>query len=188
MKHLTVLQMPVHATAAAGVLAMLSLCAAEPIAAAGYTSTYTTEFTRDLPDAVYKSVDGRGRVTYSSNWPKDTVGIEEIAIGTGPPGQYIEASRRRYEQISKAAQTLANAREKRQAEREEEEKKRLERLALQKSARPQVYERRVYVGWNPLWWSLPHSGRYHAPHRHSSHPQRPGLSRSRPLQPGRPLR
>ena len=161
----------------------------ETAVAAEVPASYVTEFESELPEAVYKSVDGRGRVTYSRNRPEDTVMIEEITIEPGPPAEYIEDSRQRYGKLRKAAAELAEYREKRLAEREEEEKKRLERLALQRSARPQVYERRVYVGWNPLWWSYPHKVHHRVPYKRASHPQHGSAPlRSTPLQPGKPLR
>ena len=148
------------------------------------STTYLTEFKADIPVAVYKSVDAAGRITYSTDWPDDTVSIEEIPIAPGPSDQRIEANRQRGGQLRQAALGLSKAREQRLAEREEKEKKRLERLALQRSARPPVCERPVYVGWHPRWWVYPHAGWHRAwPHGHAA----AGHRGSRDLQRGSPL-
>jgi len=170
-------------------LALIS--AVQSLNASGYKALYATEYGSGYaPAVVYKSVDSTGKVTYSTTWPEDTVAIEEVAIKPGPSDEYVEDTRHRHEKIRETAQALTEAREKRAAKREEEEKKRLENLALRRSARPQVYERKVYVGWNPLWRLHPpvaHYGKY--PHKYPSHPlRRPGLSRGIPLRTGTSLR
>ncbi len=183
--------MTVRYSQTACMLGLLLISALQPLYASGYMTTYATEYASGcIPKAVYKSVDSTGKVTYSTTWPRDTVAIEEIAIKSGPSAGYIEETRQRHEKISEAVLELTEAREKRETAREAEENKRLERLALQRSARPQVYERKVYIGWNPLWRSYPpvgHYGKY--PHKHPSQPvHRPGLSRGIPIRTGISLR
>ena len=152
---------------------------------AGRSTTYLTEFSGDMPVPVYKSVDAGGRVTYSTHWPRDMVSIKEIAIERGPSNERVDANRQRYGQLRQAALDLGEAREKRQAEREEKEKKRLERLALERSVRPRVYERTVYVGWHPLGWKYPRAG-WHRERAHGYAAAHNRRSRNLPL--GAPLR
>lgn len=154
----------------AGVLMMALMPAVQ---AAGQSPTYPTAFRNGFPQAVYKSVDGSGRVTYSSTWSRESVKIDEVAIRPGPSQANRDQARERHEKIRDSALELQQAREQRQAERDEAEKRRLERLALQASARPQVYERRIVAGWFPVGWPHLH-GRYHhkRPHGQGSHPLR----------------
>ena len=165
----------------------MSIAVLGPLHAAGDTAGYVTELTADLPTTVYKTIDSDGKVSYSSHWPADTVSVEAISIGPSPTEALRQNQRERYDRIRRTAEDLSDARERRQAEREEQEKKRLQRLALQRAARPQVYERRVYVGWRPLWWPLPHAGPHHgSPHKHPSRVVGgPGLAPGTPLGPGR---
>lgn len=170
-----------------GLALLLSISAQGPVFAAGNNIGYVTEFTADLPTTVYKTTDSDGNVSYSSNLPADTVRIEAIPIGPAPTAAVRQDLRERYDRIRRTARNLSDAREQRQAEREEQEEKRLKRLALQRAARPQVYERRVYVGWRPLWWPLPHAGRHHRPFQKHPSPvvRGPGLAPGIPLGPGR---
>jgi hypothetical protein len=166
--------------AAASIIGLLFIAAVKPLYATGYMTAYSANL---KPGTVYKSVDASGNVTYSSARPQDSIAVEKITLQPGPSEEYIQKTRRRHERIMDAANELADAREQRQTEREEEEMKRLERLALQRSARPPVYERRVYVGWSPFWRPYPpvdHYPRY--PRKYPSHPiHRPGLSAGIPL-------
>jgi hypothetical protein len=172
------------------VAGLMALSFARPAFATQDTAGYVTEFNKESPAAVYRSIDGAGRVTYSMARPNDSVAVRKIAIEPGPAGETIEDNRQRYDRIRKTSLELAKAREQRQAEREEKERKRLEWLALQRSASPPAYERTVYVGWRPLWWHYPGVGRYH------KWPQRPqsasrqirGPLYSTPLLPGKRLK
>ena len=169
-------------------LALLLLLSAHgAVFAAEDIAGYVTEFIADSPTTVYKIIDSDGKVSYASGRPADSVSVEAISIGPAPSEAVRQDLRERYDRIRRTAQDLSDAREQRQAEREAQEKKRLERLALQRAARPQVVERRVYVGWRPLWWPSPHAGRDHGPfHKHPSHVARgPGLAPGIPLGPGR---
>ena len=164
----------------------LCCCATLPVVSAGeYTSAYVTEFKGGLPGTVFKSIDSTGKVSYSTSWPEDTVAIQAIPIEPGPSAAHQADNRQRFQKIKHAAEGMARAREKRQAQREEQEKKRLERLALQRAAKPQVYVERVYVGWHPLWWSSHrHGHRAMWPHK-IAHPslRRGDFTRGGPLQP-----
>ena len=162
-------------------LGLLVLTAVQSVDASGYLTKYDTA--SNTPGIVYKALDSAGKVTYSTHRPRDSVTIEEIAIIPGPVDEYVEDSRERLDRISETLKELTAAREQRQAQREEETKKRLERLALQRSTQPQVYERKVYVGWNPLWWPrfpVAHHANY--PHKPVFNPlHRPGLYSDRPV-------
>lgn len=186
--HVTGARMHIRFSFKAPMLGIILITVVQPLLASGYLLPYTTEYPSGYaPKAIYKSVDSAGKVTYSTTWPKDTVTVKEIAIKPGPTTEYVDDTRQRHEKIKDAALQLMEAREKREANREQEQNKRLERLALQQSAQPKVYERPVYVGWNPLWW--PHRVKSHRHHKYPSHPvQRPGLSRGLPLRTGARLR
>jgi hypothetical protein len=93
-----------------------------------------------------------------------------MRLKQSPSADTIDDNRKRYEKLSEGAATLAEARLKRQAEREAEQVKRLERLALIRSARPQIIEKKVVVGWNPLWHLYPGSHHRHTSKKHPSHP------------------
>ena len=160
--------MNVRFALAASISGVLLLTAVKPLHAAGYLSR-----------SVYKSVDSSGKVTYSSARPHGSVVIEKIRIEAGPPDEYIAETRERHEKITEIANQLTEARERRKSEREEEEIRRLEHLALQQAAKPQVVERRVYVGWRPLWWSSPPLDHYRKyPHQYSPSPIHPPGLRS----------
>ena len=154
---------------------------------AGYTGSYVTEFKGKTPAAVYKSVDDDGMVSYSSSWPTDTLSIEQITITPGPTEAVRQGNQERFQKIKQTMLELAEAREQRQAERDKREKERLERLALQRSVQPKVYERRVYVGWNPLWWTFPRAGHPgKSTHHKLHHPNhRTGRTPGVPLGPSR---
>ncbi len=157
-------------------LATVLEVAAGPLHATGYMTVYSG----DAPVPVYKSVDSSGKVSYSSARPRNAVALEQIRLEPGPSAESIDQARQRHEKIMATARELAATREQREAEREEEEMKRLERLALQRSIRPKVYERRIYVGWNSIWKPYPSVQRGHKypyPLSQPSHPRRhPGLS------------
>ncbi len=139
------------------------------VLAAERSATWTTVFDTAAPLAVYKSTDSRGQVTYTSIRPQDSVVIEEVAILPQPSEMNMDSARARFEKIRDTAQVLQEAREQRQADREEAERRRLERLALQARARPQVYERRIYVSGYPLWWPYPPGRQYReVPHTFGS--------------------
>lgn len=183
--------MTVRSSLTASMLGLLLISAVQMLFASGYVTSYTTDYTSGYaPEVVYKSVDSAGKVTYSTSWPKDIVAIEEVAIKPDPSKENVEASRQRQAKIRETALSLTQARNKRDADREEEEKKRLEKLAMQRSARPQVYEKKVYIGWSPIWWPrhvVAHAGKY--PDKYPSHhAPKPYLSHGIPLRSGTSLR
>jgi hypothetical protein len=111
---------------------------------------------------IYKYTDRDGKTTYSSSVKNDYVDVKEIAIALPPPARYAEEARLRSLKFEKVAEELGLAREKREALREEKEKKRLERLALINQSKPYVYERNVYVSYPyRLWKTYPNAGHHH---------------------------
>ncbi|MBT8128575.1 MAG: hypothetical protein KJP10_01205 [Gammaproteobacteria bacterium] len=133
---------------------------------AGYSADYRAGYS---PEVVYKSVDSNGKISYSSRRSADAVSSEKIMLKQSPSADTIDATQQRYEKLSEGAAALAEARLKRQAEREAEERKRLERLALLRSARPQIIEKTIVVGWNPFWRRYPGGHHRHASKKHPSH-------------------
>jgi hypothetical protein len=69
------------------------------------------------PEAVYKSIDAQGNVTYSST-PPETSGktgrVEEVPLPPGPTEQERRAAEQRAQQIESAAARLAAERQQRQ--------------------------------------------------------------------------
>ena len=124
-----------------------------------YSESYITEFRQQSSEPpVYK-------FTYSYSIPHDAVDAEEVDLVPGPSRSSVEDHLRQQERIAETAQALDEARRRREAAREEAEKKRLERLALLNQARrPRSdYERNIFIGrpWKP-WWGRP--GRHHRGH------------------------
>lgn len=136
-------------------------------ARAGYSTDYRVGHT---PEVVYKSVDSNGKISYSSRRSADAVSSVRIMLKKSPSADTIDDTRQRHEKLSEGAAVMAEARLKRQAEREAEERKRLERLALLRSARPQIIEKTIVVGWNPLWRGYPGGHHRHTSKKHPSHP------------------
>jgi hypothetical protein len=178
--------MTAHFPQAASMLATVLMVASGLVHATGYM----TAVAGDTPRSVYKSVDSSGKVTYSSVRLPGAVAFEKIKLEPGPSAAYIDKTRQRHEKIMATARELAETREQREARREQEEMKRLERLALQRSIRPQVYERTVYVGWRPYWRPYPAVDHYRKyPFSQPSYPvSRPGLSTGMTLSSGPGLR
>ena len=111
---------------------------------------------------VYKYTDQNGKTTYSSAVKNDYVDVKEISIALPPPAEHAEKARLRSLKFEKVAEELGLAREKREALREEKEKKRLERLVLINQSRPYVYERNIYVSYPyRLWKTYPNAGHHH---------------------------
>ena len=107
------------------------------------SNSYSSNFYRGNQSApVYKFTSSDGQITYSSSVPKDWVQIEKITITSPPSDQYAKDTRQRHDKLKISAEELAGARQQREAIREEEEKKRLEKLALINQSKPQqVYGR-----------------------------------------------
>ncbi len=110
------------------------------------SNSYNPGFYHDKPSApVYKFTGSDGQITYSSSAPADWVKIEKITITSPPSDEYAKDTRQRHDKLKSSAEELAKARLEREAIREEEEKKRLEKLALLNQSKPQqFYGRNVY--------------------------------------------
>ena len=123
---------------------------------------------------IYKYTDRNGKTTYSSSVKNDYVDVKEIAIALPPSAKYAEEARLRSLKFEKVADELGLAREKREALREEKEKKRLERLALINQSKPTVYEQNIYVRYPYRLWS---TYRYGGHHNDNKPVQRPSVGR-----------
>ena len=112
---------------------------------------------------IYKYTDLNGKTTYSSSVKNDYVDVKEIAIALPPSSRHAEEARLRSLKFEKVAEELGLARAKREALREEKEKKRLERLALVNQSKPYVYEHNVYIRYPyRLWKTYPDAGHHRA--------------------------
>jgi hypothetical protein len=115
---------------------------------------------------IYKYTDRNGKTTYSSSVKNDYIDVKEIAIALPPPAEYAEEARLRSLKFEKVAEELGLAREKREALREENKKKRLDRLALNTQSKSTVYEQNIYVRYPyRLWSTYRHGG-----HRNDNKP------------------
>ncbi len=133
------------------------------------SSSYNSSFYQDKrPAPVYKFTDSDGQVTYSSTAPKNWIRIEKIIITSPPSDQYAKDARQRHDKLKSSAEELAEARQQREAIREKEEKKRLEKLALINQSKPQqVYERNVYSDYPypyPLWGRYGYNNNHYPKH------------------------
>lgn len=153
------------------ITAVAQAVAVPALQAAGTMASYSVEYRPGhSTQVVYKSIDSTGKISYSARRSSDAVSSEKITLKQAPSTDTIDQSRQRYVKLSEGATALAQARLKRQAEREAEERNRLERLALLRSARPQVIEKKVVIGWNPLWHHYPGGHHHHASRKHPSRP------------------
>ena len=119
------------------------------------SKTYSANIYRGKqPAQIYKFTGSDGQITYSSAAPNDFIQIEKIIITPPPSDRSAKDPRQRYDKLKITAEELGDAREQREAIREEEENKRLERLALINQARPPqpVYERNLYVSYPYRLW------------------------------------
>lgn len=131
------------------------------------STSYSSNFYHDKQSApVYKFTSSDGQITYSSSAPKDWVQIEKITITSPPSDQYAKNTRQRHDKLKTTAEELAEARQQREALREEEEKKRLEKLALINQSKPQqVYGRNVYNDYPyPFWNGYGYNNRHYPKH------------------------
>lgn len=145
-------------------------------------------------DRVYRSVDEEGRVTYSSQPPKDAVEVEGMDVGPEPSAQTTEEARARVKEIEQRTDAQFQAMmERRRLEaqarreaREEAERRRLEREAADRQRRideslDRLAIERPYYRRYPLDWRWP----YRPPRPiHRNHPPRqrhyPIISPNRP--------
>lgn len=119
--------------------------------------TYSTSFNQaEQPAQIYKFTDFNGRITYSTNIPDDASQVEEVSISTPPSGRYVKETRERADKLKVTADQLVEAREKREAIRAEEEKKRLEKLALLNQIKPPPVKERIVYVVNPHRFLHPH--------------------------------
>lgn len=160
-----------HSLFTAIIAAVAQAVAVPALQATGTIASYSAEYRpAQSAQVVYKSVDSNGKITYSARRSVDAVSSKKITLKQAPSTDTIDHRRQRYAKLSEGAAALAQARLKRQAEREAEEMKRLERLALLRSVRPQIIEKKVVVGWNPLWHRYP-VGHHRPPYgKHPPHP------------------
>jgi len=149
------------------------------------SNSYNSNFYQDKhPAPVYKFTDSNGQITYSSTAPKNWIRIEKIIITSPPSDQYAKDARQRHDKLKISAEELAEARQQREVIRKEEEKKRLEKLALINQSKPQqFYGRNVYNDYPyPLWpgygYNNHHYPKYpvHLPARSPGGGHRPAIS------------
>ncbi len=131
------------------ILTVLSVTVTATVFADEFITSYSNSFNQNksLP-YVFKVTDSNGKVSYSCSEPDEFIQVEKIVIATPPSDTYIEDTRQRHNKLKTAAVELGEAREKREAIREEKETKRLQRLALINQSRPPViYQRNVYSAY-----------------------------------------
>ena len=148
-------------------LTVLSVTATSSVLSDEFSRVYSASFNQNKNlSHVFKLTDSNGKISYSASIPDDFIQIEKIVIATPPSQENIEGTRQRYDKLKTAAVELGEAREKREAIREEKETKRLQRLALINQSRPPViYERNVYVRY-PYRLRKRHShGGHHQPEK-----------------------
>ncbi len=146
------------------------------------SNSYSRDFYHDKQSApVYKFTGSDGQITYSSSAPGDWVKIEKITITAPPSDEYANDTRQRHDKLKMSAEELAEARQQREAIREEEEKKRLEKLALMNQSKPQqFYRRNVYNDYPYQFWNGYGYNNHHYPKRPVHLPAHPSGGGHRP--------
>jgi len=131
------------------------------------SKTYRSNHHHSKPSAqIYKFTDSDGQITYSTAVPNDFIQVEKITIALPPPDNYAKDTRQRFDKLKITAEELGEAPEQREAIREKEEIKRLERLALINRSKPQpVYEKNLYVSYPYRLWKTYRHGGQHTPRR-----------------------
>jgi murein DD-endopeptidase MepM/ murein hydrolase activator NlpD len=131
------------------------------------SSTYSGNFYHGKQSAqIYKFTGSDGQITYSTTVPAEFTQIEKITITPPPSDRHTQVTQQRHDKLKTSADELGEAREQREAIREEEEKKRLERLALINQSKPQpVYEKNLYVSYPYRLWRTYRHGGQHTPKR-----------------------
>lgn len=95
---------------------------------------------------IFKFTNNKGKVTYSTSMPKDFIEAKEVPLAQPPLNKNIEETKKINKTLKAAADDLSQAREKREALREAQEIKRLEKLRLVNSSKPPVvYQQDRYV-------------------------------------------
>jgi len=128
---------------------------------------------------VYKFIDSKGNITYSESGSANFVQIEKIAISAPPSQQQLEESKQRLVEMKMAVDEFNDARVERDAIREQNTLKRLQRLALINQAKPPVVTREFIYPAYPYRFKRKHghSGHHGRPAYHpSNHSQRRNLS------------
>jgi len=107
---------------------------------------------------LYKSVDEKGKVTYSDTPPADAVATESVPIAPGPSPQETEQARERAQVISQEAQSRhQELMERRQEEAEAREQAKRERAEREAAEKQQAAEEPSYGQPYPYgWWPNPH--------------------------------
>lgn len=138
-------------------------------------------------DAIYKSIDKAGHVTYSAQPPLGSATVEDVHLPPGPTEESVQDSLKRASSIEEAADACydaimerrrqeAEARKQAQKEAEAAERQRQIEEALQQQASGPSY----YYGDQPDW------RRPFPPHPpHPPHPPRPPHPPTPPLPPVR---
>lgn len=173
--------MNICCTAKATIISLLFMAVVQSAYALENTQTYATGYSAESTSSkIYKTVDVTGKVSYSQIKPQNSISLKEMILAPAPLQQNVVDNKARLDRIRETAVQLAEAREKREARREDEETKRLQRLALIRTARQPPYERKVYISY-PLRWIYPHPHR-HQPLHHSKHHRNhyPGVARHIP--------
>ncbi len=126
---------------------------------------------------VYKFTDSKGKVTYSTSASVDFIRAEKIAIISPPSSQQLNASKRRFEEMRIAVDEFDVARAERQVVREQNEIKRLQRIALINQAKLLVVTREFIYPASPYRLRKKHGDHYGIPtHLPSRRPRSTGLS------------
>ena len=90
---------------------------------------------------VYKFTDSKGKVTYSTSSPTDFIQAEQVTIIAPPSPQQLDEAKRRVDEMKTAVDEFDVARAEKEAIREQNNIKRLQRLALINQAKPSVVTR-----------------------------------------------
>jgi hypothetical protein len=143
-------------------------------------------------DSVYKSVDKLGRVTYSSQPPKDAVDMESVPISPGPSATETKAAQERAGEIAQEVDAWLKERrlQAEQARKEAREAADREELAQEAAERQRriddsldrlANEQDNYRGY-PYDWRWPHRP------PHPVYPLHPPGPPRRAMPPNRPYR
>ena len=126
---------------------------------------------------VYKFTDSKGRVTYSTSASTDFIQAEKMAITAPPSSQQLSVSKQRIDEMKTAVDKFDVRRAEREAIREQNELKRLQRLALINQAKSPVVTREYIYPAYPYRIKRKKGGHHGIPsHMPSKSPHRTGLS------------
>jgi hypothetical protein len=131
-------------------------------------------------DAIYRSVDKAGRVTYSAEPPPGAAKVERVELPAGPTEAAVEQSLQRAKQMEQAADAQSKAMLERRKEADAQKAAQAQAEAAESSGRndesPEGADSQpmYYAPWYQGYWGRPHP----------PHPPRP----PHPPQPPRPPR